>query len=251
MHQTTVHKTIIMLFASTFMHQASVHTTFMSLCPQQNNARFMHQAAVHTTTNFADAKTQSLNIDAPNLGCINTKMFVCCQIKNIIYLCTKYWCIHLSWLCIQSKMLIHACTKASLHKAIMILLPQTKIMLYLWTKPWHSTIDWGLVHKSIMICWGLKALIVLSTQAWVINISGLCFGNKTMKVVCTQSWYINMLRCCFGSCMHQGLVHKYTMTLLWQQSHDILMRQSLGAHIYCDVALSSKSWKCSALRLRA
>ena len=76
MHQTTVHKTIIILFASTFMHQASVHTTFMSLCPQQNNARFMHQAAVHTTTNFADAKTQSLNIDAPNLGCINTKMFV-------------------------------------------------------------------------------------------------------------------------------------------------------------------------------
>jgi len=166
----------------------------------------------------------------------------------------------------------------------MILLPQTKIMLYLWTKPWHSTIDWGLVHKSVMICWGLKALIVLSTQAWVhkniycgvawqqnnqrglvhthiiifvcnkawcINLSKLCFGNKTMKVVCTQSWYINMLRCCFGSCMHQGLVHKYTMTLLWQQSHDILMRQSLGAHIYCDVALSSNSWKCSALRLRA
>ena len=86
MHQTTVHKTIIILFASTFMHQASVHTTFMSLCPQQNSARFMHQAAVHTTTNFADAKTQSLNIDAPNLGCINTKMFVVLSNQKTLYI---------------------------------------------------------------------------------------------------------------------------------------------------------------------
>jgi hypothetical protein len=91
-----------------------------------------------------------------------------------------------------------------------------------------------------MICWGLKALIVLSTQAWV---------HK--NIYCDVAWqqkqstrlgaytYHNI-------CMQQDLVHKSIRTLLWQQNHESCMHPVL-VHKHVAMLL----WQLYAPRLGA
>ena len=127
----------------------------MIVLPKQSHDSYMHWGLVHK---YRMILLWKRICDS----CMQRDCFGC----NIrIVICTEAWCVHISWVCVNSKILIY-------------------IYICICTEAWCIHISW--------VCAISKILLHLSTEAWCFNRSWFGLQAKILINLCTEDSRTNL-----------------------------------------------------------